>query len=83
MKSLRIILLSLVCFIGLITGAIAAELRGQVLYNDGRPVPNVEVAIDGKKTKTDGSGIFSIDLKPGKYTIQALCRDHEPAREIG
>jgi hypothetical protein len=70
MNRLRMILLSLVCLFWFCTSTIAAELRGQVLYDDGRPAPNVEVLIDGEKTKTDGSGFFSIDLNPGKYTIR-------------
>lgn len=49
---------------------VAAELSGKV-YRSGRPVANLSIAVEGgnAETKTDGQGVYRLDLPPGNYVL--------------
>ncbi len=75
MKYIVVALLFSTLFTGLQT-AYAVVLHGQVLRRNMTPVGNAEILVkkkggDGvKKTKTNSSGVYSIDLDPGAYTLE-------------
>ncbi len=59
-------------------GPTTITVRGTVMWSDGTPAADVDVAIDkGPSTKTDRNGMFSFpDLKRDTYTVKAQGRAH-------
>lgn len=47
----------------------AARIQGQVSCESGAALANTEIIVDGKKSNTDGAGVYSLDLSPGQHEI--------------
>lgn len=60
-------------------------LAGQVLLINGRPMPDVTLAIGGKKTESDGTGRFLLaDIAPGQHELLIDGRPaSQPGRQFG
>ncbi len=58
--------------VALICPAILAAVSGTVLDNTGTPLPEVYVTVSSKNLSavTDENGVFSVELAPGRYTIE-------------
>lgn len=50
--------------------ASAARIQGQVSCESGAALANEEIFVDGKKSNTDASGVYSLDLAPGQHEIK-------------
>lgn len=68
---LRIFLLFIFVFAGIIAFAQTAKVSGQVRGGDGQPLVGASVLIDGNKTgtSTDNEGNFALNTSPGKHVL--------------
>ena len=74
----RVILLTLVAIIALhFTAAVSADISGSVVDTSGAPVEATIRVFQGNREistfKTGGSGVFSVQLTPGQYTLTAYA----------
>lgn len=84
------------CFASLLSFALGATalpqsqtLKGQVVSNQGQPIPNAVCSLSGRElpgqgvqTKTDEQGKFSFPaLMPGDYALTCAAVDRQPVSE--
>jgi len=78
--------LTLVALFGVVLGSIAlaegsAGIRGTILDPLGKPIPGVQVTLDGREPVVTGEdGRFSIAVDPGEWEIQVSHPGYRPLR---
>lgn len=55
----------------------SARAQGRVLDARGEPLAGAEVSANGTTAITDAEGRFSLDTRPGRYTLSVVAVGHE------
>ncbi len=69
-----LILCILVLSISAVLPLEASEIFGKISYK-GSPLKNAEISINGKLSKTNDLGFYSVNIDPGSYELKLKLPD--------